>query len=178
MKTKVLEFMNGWLAPSTTSVQAVEPLPRGFKQAKWGMTKAELKSVYPDLFHYGDSGDVYKLGYIKDNYPIDEMTYYFYDNKLYKIVMSYNRFDIKYDEIVAEMIKKYGQPKKKGKEEFDKLSRAIFRNIFFRTWEDENTRIRVKYLIPRRNVNIKENISTYFASIDLEKQKYAEEKQK
>ena len=128
------------LAVFMAGIIAVTGLPGGFEQATWGMTVEELKKVAAvekvDLeegFNYAEHMEEDPEVYARTTDQHERIEYYFFEGKLYKIFIIYDRilFHTRfYDRLTEEVKDRYGSPKEAYTEQLFDLP------IQHTLWED------------------------------------------
>ena len=103
----------------------------GYDEVSWGATIDEVKQFYPNvglpyyvekadgeklLKYYEEKADGIKIfrEFVKNN-VISERTFYFYQDKLYQVVVVY--YESVKDDVIKKLISLYGNPKEKEKYE-------------------------------------------------------------
>ena len=129
-----------WLAFITWWV-STGGLPNGYEKVIWGMTPEELQNItsvekaesggnFDYAEHLEDDPDVY----IEMTQQRERIEYYFFEGRLYKIFIIYDRMlynTLFYDRLIGQVKKNFGSPSKTYEEEFLGL---LVRHTF---WEDE-----------------------------------------
>jgi len=118
-------------------------LPAGYEQTEWGVTAKQLKSQVPivkikpgDNYYYAEHMEIDPDVYVYKTKNKKRIEYYFYQGKLYKVFVVYDR--------VPEAEKLYTQLKDKLVSDFGKPAREYSRKVFgllvtHTQWEDNKT---------------------------------------
>lgn len=116
-------------------------MPNGYDQARWGITAAELKNQVEvdraemtDEFGYAEHLEEDPEVYARVTPRHERIEYYFYQGRLYKIFVVYDRIFFHtrlYEDLIEEMKKSFGPPLKTYQEKFFGLS------IQHTRWEDD-----------------------------------------
>ncbi len=123
-----------------SSVIALSDLPKGHDGAHWGITAQQLlqtidanKIKSGDGFGYAEHLEKNPEVYVRVTEHHERIEYYFFEKRLYKIFIVYDRTLNKtglYDQLVDSTQNLYGPPSKKYKEPFFDLT------IEHTLWED------------------------------------------
>lgn len=124
---------------------ASEELPRGYQEATWGMTVAELQEKVPvqkveegDIYGFAEHGEVDPEVYVQVTPERLRVEYYFFEGRLYKIFLIYHpsRYSLDfYRNLVRELTRRYGPAHRTYTEQIMGLS------IRHTVWEDEVSRL-------------------------------------
>jgi len=118
-------------------------LPAGYEQAEWGVTAKQLKLQVPivkinpgDNYYYAEHMEIDPDVYVYKTKDKKRIEYYFYQKKLYKVFVVYDR--------APEAERLYAQLKDKLVSEFGKPAREYKRKVFglhvtHMQWEDDRT---------------------------------------
>lgn len=90
----------------------------GYKDAKWGMTKEQVKANFPDIKFKNEGENMTLFSKIASENVI--ISFYFTNKKLFHVItyfdiktLNYDRYISKFNELEKLLIKKYGKAVKK-----------------------------------------------------------------
>jgi hypothetical protein len=102
----------------TNSSKSEEIFTEGYKTAKWGMSKEQVRAEFKDMPIKDDGGNLNFITAIDGNNVI--VLFYFVNDMLYRVILGFqldtsnnNNYIIKFNTLESLLIEKYGAPSKK-----------------------------------------------------------------
>lgn len=157
----------------------------GYKNAKWGMAKEQVKSSFPDMMFKDEGKMTYFLSKIAEE---DVMIGFdFVDNKLYLVVIGFQISTMNKDVYISKfnkfeelLIKKYGDPDQRvrrgstNRYTSDADAISMGEGVYFDTWKTPESE--VSLLLTGDNFEL--NLGIRYQSIELGKEKEKLDKEK
>jgi hypothetical protein len=157
----------------------------GYKNAKWGMSKEQVKKSFPDMT-FKEEGEL--CLFLSEIAEEDVIIFFsFLNDKLYKVIVSFDiktmnkkNYIQKYNKFQGLLIKKYGEPKRNvrrgSSNEYidDATAISMGEGTYFTTWALPETNISL--ILGGDNFDLK--LVIYYSCRKLEQEKEKEKKSK
>jgi hypothetical protein len=169
----------------TIPCKSQDTFTEGYKTAKWGMSKEQVKSEFKDM-PIKDDGSNFNFPTTIANEDVTVMFFFIHD-MLYEVVLGFeintsnkNKYIVQFDSLESLLIEKYGKPSKKVRRSSsnryiqDADAIALGEGIYYNDWNTKESQITLMLSGDKSELRL----GIYYLCPALEKEKKKQDKTK